>query len=47
MLFRSTEIERPSLIEVAVAVDSLDREVFTVRVSGDCFTSAAGELVLP
>jgi trans-2,3-dihydro-3-hydroxyanthranilate isomerase len=44
---QGTEIERPSLIEVAVAVDSLDREVFTVRVSGDCFTSAAGELVLP
>lgn len=43
---QGTEIGRPSLIELAVGVDPLDREVFTVRVSGNCFTSAAGEMVL-
>jgi len=44
---QGVEIYRPSFIEVAVGADTLDREVFTVRVSGHCFTSAAGELVLP
>jgi len=47
ILEQGVEIERPSYIEVAVGVDPLDREVFPVRVSGSCFTSAAGELVLP
>jgi len=46
ILEQGTEVERPSLIEVLVGVDPLDREVFTVRVSGSCFTSAAGEMVL-
>jgi len=47
ILEQGVEIERPSYIEVAVGVDPLDREAFSVRVSGSCFTSAAGELVLP
>ncbi len=44
---QGTEIGRPSLIEVAVSEDPLDREVFAVRIAGSCFTSAAGEMVLP
>jgi len=47
ILEQGVEIERPSYIDVAVGVDPLDREAFSVRISGSCFTSAAGELVLP
>ncbi len=47
ILEQGIEIERPSYAEVAVGVDPLDREAFSVRISGSCFTSAAGELVLP
>ncbi len=43
---QGVEIERPSLIDVLVGVDPLDREAFTVRVSGACTTVASGELVL-
>jgi trans-2,3-dihydro-3-hydroxyanthranilate isomerase len=44
---QGVEMLRPSYIEVSVAVDSLDLQSYTVRVSGACATVASGELLLP
>jgi trans-2,3-dihydro-3-hydroxyanthranilate isomerase len=44
---QGVELHRPGLIEVAVGVDRLDLEAYTVRVTGKCVTVASGELYLP
>jgi len=44
---QGVELHRPGLIEVAVGVDRLDLEAYTIRVSGKCATVASGQLYLP
>ncbi|MEW6033153.1 MAG: PhzF family phenazine biosynthesis protein [Bacillota bacterium] len=44
---QGVELRRTSLLEVAITVDSLELEAYTVRVSGRCVTVASGELYLP